>query len=171
MKTVTAICAAIFLALGSGAALAGFTGPNSISSGITPIVCGTANAILYNGGGTVTCNANATVDSLGNLRTVTLRLNANTTLTSGSSGVIQFTNVSSGDNFGLSVVSGGNSGQVSTVGIIYNNAAAFFGGSKTTLTNGAGASVGTLTNAPAIGNPTKWIAIDDNGTTRQVPAW
>jgi len=39
------------------------------------------------------------------------------------------------------------------------------------FTNGAGASTGTLTNAPAVGNPTKWIPIDDNGTTRYIPAW
>lgn len=39
------------------------------------------------------------------------------------------------------------------------------------LTNGAGSSVGTLTNAPAVGNPTKWIPINDNGTTRYIPAW
>lgn len=39
------------------------------------------------------------------------------------------------------------------------------------LTNGAGASAGTLTNAPAVGNPTKWIPINDNGTTRYIPAW
>jgi len=39
------------------------------------------------------------------------------------------------------------------------------------LTNGAGASAGTLTNAPAAGNPTKWVPIDDNGTTRYIPAW
>jgi hypothetical protein len=39
------------------------------------------------------------------------------------------------------------------------------------LTNGAGASAGTLTNAPAAGNPTKWIPINDNGTTRYIPAW
>lgn len=43
--------------------------------------------------------------------------------------------------------------------------------SRTTLTNGAGASAGTLANAPSVGNPTKWIAIDDNGTTRQIPCW
>lgn len=43
--------------------------------------------------------------------------------------------------------------------------------SATTLTNGAGASVGTLTNAPAAGNPTKWIPIVDNATTRYIPAW
>lgn len=39
------------------------------------------------------------------------------------------------------------------------------------LANGAAASIGTLTNAPAAGDPTKWIPIDDNGTTRYVPAW
>lgn len=39
------------------------------------------------------------------------------------------------------------------------------------LTNNAGASAGTLTNAPAVGNPTKWIPINDNGTTRNIPAW
>lgn len=42
---------------------------------------------------------------------------------------------------------------------------------STALTDGAGASVGTLTNAPAATNPTKWIGINDNGTTRYIPAW
>jgi hypothetical protein len=44
-------------------------------------------------------------------------------------------------------------------------------GSSVTLNNGSGSATGTLTNAPAAGNPTKWIAISDNGTTRQIPAW
>lgn len=39
------------------------------------------------------------------------------------------------------------------------------------LTNGAAAGAGTITNAPASGNPTKWIPINDNGTTRYIPAW
>lgn len=41
----------------------------------------------------------------------------------------------------------------------------------TAFTNGAGAGAGTLLNAPAAGNPTKWIPINDNGTTRYIPAW
>lgn len=41
----------------------------------------------------------------------------------------------------------------------------------TALTNGAAADTGTLTNAPAAGDPTKWIPINDNGTTRYIPAW
>ena len=41
----------------------------------------------------------------------------------------------------------------------------------TAYTNNAAAAVGTLTNAPAAGNPTKWIPINDNGTIRNIPAW
>lgn len=37
--------------------------------------------------------------------------------------------------------------------------------------NNAGAAAGTLTNAPAAGNPTKWIPVNDNGTIRNIPAW
>ena len=39
------------------------------------------------------------------------------------------------------------------------------------LTNGSAAAAGTLLNAPAAGNPTKWFAINDAGTVRYVPAW
>ncbi len=39
------------------------------------------------------------------------------------------------------------------------------------LTTGAGASAGTITNAPSVGNPTKWIKINDAGTIRSIPAW
>lgn len=41
----------------------------------------------------------------------------------------------------------------------------------TALTDGAAAQVGTLTNAPVAGNPTKWAAINDNGTIRYIPCW
>lgn len=39
------------------------------------------------------------------------------------------------------------------------------------LANGAAAATATLTNAPTAGNPTKWVPINDNGTTRYFPAW
>ncbi|KVH52913.1 hypothetical protein WS89_31240 [Burkholderia sp. MSMB1072] len=39
------------------------------------------------------------------------------------------------------------------------------------LTNGAAAQTATLANAPVAGNPTKWVPINDNGTTRYMPAW
>src|SRR5574341_2397048 len=37
------------------------------------------------------------------------------------------------------------------------------------LTNHAGAAAGTLNNSPVAGNPTKWIAIRDNGVIRRIP--
>lgn len=43
--------------------------------------------------------------------------------------------------------------------------------SATAITSGGAAAAGTLTNAPTAGNPTKWIPINDNGTTRYIPAW
>ena len=43
--------------------------------------------------------------------------------------------------------------------------------SSVALNNGAAAAAGTLLNAPAAGNPTKWIPILDNGVTRYIPAW
>lgn len=43
--------------------------------------------------------------------------------------------------------------------------------STVAMNNGAAAAAGTILNAPAAGNPTKWIPIDDNGTVRYVPAW
>lgn len=42
---------------------------------------------------------------------------------------------------------------------------------RAAITSGAGSGAGTLTNAPAAGNPTAWIPISDNGTTRYIPAW
>jgi hypothetical protein len=56
-------------------------------------------------------------------------------------------------------------------GLIYQNSASFLMRTKTSWNTGAAAGAGTLTNAPASGNPTKWIPVDDNGTTRYIPAW
>lgn len=43
--------------------------------------------------------------------------------------------------------------------------------SAVALADGAGVGLGTLLTAPAAGNPTKWLPVDDNGTTRFIPAW
>ncbi len=43
--------------------------------------------------------------------------------------------------------------------------------SSVSLIDGAGAGAGTLTNAPAPGNPSKWIPFDDNGVIRYIPTW
>lgn len=39
------------------------------------------------------------------------------------------------------------------------------------LPDGAAAAAGTLLNSPVAGNPTKWVPINDAGTTRYLPAW
>lgn len=44
-------------------------------------------------------------------------------------------------------------------------------GTNVALTNYASTNTATLTNAPVAGNPTKWIAINDNNTIRYIPAW
>lgn len=58
-----------------------------------------------------------------------------------------------------------------SVGSVITDSTANLIASSAALGNGAGAAAGTLTNAPAAGNPTKWVPIDDNGTTRFLPAW
>ena len=42
---------------------------------------------------------------------------------------------------------------------------------NTALTNYMGANTATLDNSPSTGDPTKWIAINDDGTTRYIPTW
>mgnify|MGYP001566741902 CR=1 FL=1 len=54
---------------------------------------------------------------------------------------------------------------------ISTSTAATFHTTTAALTDGAGVATGTLLTAPAAGNPTKWIGINDNGTTRYIPAW
>jgi hypothetical protein len=38
-------------------------------------------------------------------------------------------------------------------------------------TTQAGASTGTLTNAPAATNPTFWLPVNINGVLRKIPCW
>lgn len=64
-----------------------------------------------------------------------------------------------------------NSGNMEIVGSMTVNSAGAMIRTNTSWTNGAGASAGTLTNAPGVGDPTKWIPVFDNGTTRYIPAW
>lgn len=87
--------------------------------------------------------------------------------------------LSSGANENLTIDAKGSGtitlGSVSTGAIVLTRGLTLPGGTLLTtsaaLTNNAAASAGTLTNAPAVGNPTKWIPINDNGTTRNIPAW
>lgn len=55
-------------------------------------------------------------------------------------------------------------------GITNGNVAALIE-TSVAMNNGAAAALGTITNAPVAGNPTKWIPINDNGTIRYIPTW
>lgn len=68
------------------------------------------------------------------------------------------------------VVGGATAGGFTTAGV-FTTASSTLHATSVALANGAAAAAGTLTNAPTAGNPTKWIPIDDNGTTRYIPAW
>lgn len=57
------------------------------------------------------------------------------------------------------------------LGSIGQKEAAFLIHTSVALTAGSTANVPTLLSGPVTGDPTKWIAIDDNGTTRYVPSW
>jgi hypothetical protein len=69
----------------------------------------------------------------------------------------------------LAIGAGTGSSLVLTGGLTTGNATLHT--TTTALTNGAAAAAGTLLNAPAAGNPTKWVPIDDNGTIRYIPCW
>lgn len=51
------------------------------------------------------------------------------------------------------------------------NAANILIAASQALPDGAAAGAGTLLNSPVAGNPTKWVPINDAGTTRYLPAW
>jgi hypothetical protein len=61
-------------------------------------------------------------------------------------------------------------GSLKLTDIFTNNATALIR-TTTALTGGGTSNTPTLTSGPVTGNPTKWIPIDDNGTTRYIPSW
>jgi hypothetical protein len=76
--------------------------------------------------------------------------------------------VQAGDSTFASVKSSSN---VTAAGSLITQTGTYLVRTTANLSNGAGAQTAILENAPATGNPTKWIPIDDNGTTRYIPAW
>lgn len=54
---------------------------------------------------------------------------------------------------------------------LYTNDPAFLIRAAMALTGGGTGNIPTLTSGPVTGNPSKWLPIDDAGTTRYVPAW
>jgi hypothetical protein len=83
----------------------------------------------------------------------------------------------SGNTFNIFNAASGNSSMIIAASDAVTFKAGIIVGSTTllttsvALTNNAAAATATLTNAPTSGNPTKWIPINDNGVTRNIPAW
>ena len=85
-----------------------------------------------------------------------------------SDGVLRVANAAETQSVDLTV---GASNLLTLNGGLKTTGATFALQTATTLTDNAAAQVATMTNGPAAGNPTKWIAINDNGVTRYIPAW
>ncbi len=122
-----------------------------VNSGITAATTITALGTGAGGVGTYTINNSQTISST---EIVSGFVSANT-IQGGGVGDTDSTNVPM---------------QFDIDGWVYTRDPTFARG-KVALTNGSGASTGTLTNAPNAGNPSKWIKIDDAGVTRWIPAW
>lgn len=86
-----------------------------------------------------------------------------------TSGVI--TNCTGSPTLTAPVLGAATGTSVVLTGDVTTGSVAQFHKTSVNLTNGAGVGAGTLLTAPAAGNPTKWIGIDDNGTIRYIPAW
>jgi len=74
-------------------------------------------------------------------------------------------------------ITGGNATGLTAVtattvtGTIINTIATWLIENSDVMPNGFGVGLGTLTNAPAAGDPAKWIPVREGGVTRYIPAW
>lgn len=93
------------------------------------------------------------------------------TIVGNSGGGFAFTNNNNGVGGPFTFTIGaGEAGRIDAGGF-KTNVATYMMQSSVAWDNGAAAQTATLTNGPTAGNPTKWIPVNDNGTTRYIPAW
>jgi hypothetical protein len=118
--------------------------------------------------GTITLNGNSAVLSI-LLDNIIAAINAPGHFDVTQGGVALMRVLGTGNVMINSIVDNGNRLQVN--GSISQNDPAAMIHAVIGMNNGAAAAAGTLLNAPAAGNPTKWIPFDDAGTTRFIPAW
>ena len=155
-------------AAGTGFGLQSGTADTMIVANQAQNAYGTVDALQYKISGTVALVATA------------LTFPARAKIASSADGFLEITINSAATGFGLQA------GTADTM-IVANKAqnaygtvkcldcitqdAVYMARSGVALGDGSAGSLGTLTNAPAAGNPSKWVKIDDNGTPRFIPAW
>ena len=124
------------------------------------------------GTGTSTATFGGSIVSGGNVQAVSAGgfswLGGKGGITQVTDGAFTFSNNAGSNSVSLTV---GASNLLTLNGGLKTTGATFALQTATTLTDNAAAQVATMTNGPTAGNPTKWIAINDNGVTRYIPAW
>jgi hypothetical protein len=135
---------------------AGAWQPLSFDNGFLDLFAGikASGAVTFSAGLTVTLGLNT--DTLTTSSNATVGLNLAVTGTSTLTG-----NVSCGGTVTIAT-----SLSAPIVTVTTNQGMVF-----TSQTNGASTHAGTLTNAPAVGNPTFWLEVLINGTPRKIPCW
>lgn len=162
---------------------------DSAVAGAASDICIGVSAVTNNGGNNTVIGANSGVGVSGKGNNVCI---GNTCTSSGNQCVAIGLNATTGSgNNGIAIGNGasvsgldeimigrnsGNNIHMDTSGNLivpgqFQTGNGTFLKSNTPLSDGSAANTATLTNAPAVGNPTKWIPINDNGTTRYIPVW
>lgn len=166
------------ISLGTDGGILGFTGTTTIASSALL----TQNALVLGGGagatpstpiglGTSTTVLHGNASGPPSFGTVSLTTDVSGVLPAGNvdlSAVVPYTGAANNVDLGAHSMTA--TGLVSASDVTSNNAAALIK-TAVALTDAAGVALGSLTNAPTAGDPTKWIQINDNGTTRKIPTW
>lgn len=166
---------------------------SSIVVGTTTITGGTASGILWNNAG-VLAGGPAVTDATGNVNAATaaaVGFVSSSKMNAPSDGILTLLNnagsgftrlqlggttasfpafQANGSNIDLITASNSNFASIRLLAVTINDTS-FLLRTGTAMPNGAAAQTATLTNGPTAGNPTKWIPINDNGTTRYIPTW
>jgi hypothetical protein len=147
----------------------GFLAENGFGAKIQLDTTGADAIDLISASGTITINGNSAVIQLFT-DNITNQINAPGRYDIFQGSNIYFRLLGSNGHVLINTVAD-NGQQLQVEGGISQNQPAALMHAVTAMTNGAAAQVGTLTNAPSAGNPTKWIPFDDAGVTRYIPAW
>lgn len=146
-------------------------GAGAASSNVWKITQGNLIAVstnVYDIGTSVTVGAPRNIYAGTNLVAGRALFTAGSKIAGQADGVFRFSNNAGTQAVDFTV---GASNLLTLNGGLKTTGATFALQTATTLTDNAAAQVATMTNGPAAGNPTKWIAINDNGVTRYIPAW